>query len=129
MSTPHALIIDDNRSNIDVLVMLLEQEGVTYSAAQTIRQVDSALEQVGTVDAVFLDLEFPAGDGFQILELLKATPRFQNVPVIAYSVHTSELDVVRRAGFDGFLGKPLNRQHFPDQLRRILNGLPVWEVG
>lgn len=125
---PHALIIDDNRSNIDVLVMLLEQEDVTHTAVQTVRQVEKALDQAGTVDVVFLDLEFPVGDGFQILDALKATARFQNVPIVAYSVHTSEIDVVRRAGFDGFLGKPLSTQHFPEQLRRILSGQSVWDI-
>lgn len=124
----HALIIDDNRNNIDVLVMLLDQEGVTHTAVQTVRQVEQALHQINTVDVVFLDLEFPVGDGFQILDALKAMPRFQTVPIVAYSVHTSEIDVVRRAGFDGFLGKPLNRQQFPEQLRRIMSGHQVWEV-
>jgi two-component system cell cycle response regulator DivK len=124
----HALIIDDNRNNIDVLVMLLDQEGVSHTAVQSVRQVENALVQTGQVDVVFLDLEFPVGDGFQILDALKAMPRFQAVPIVAYSVHTSEIDVVRRAGFDGFLGKPLSRQHFPEQLQRILSGHPVWEV-
>ena len=32
------------------------------------------------------------------------------------------------AGFDGFLGKPLNRNRFPEQVRRILEGEGVWEV-
>jgi two-component system cell cycle response regulator DivK len=32
------------------------------------------------------------------------------------------------AGFDGFLGKPLNRKRFPDQVRRIINGESVWET-
>jgi two-component system cell cycle response regulator DivK len=29
--------------------------------------------------------------------------------------------------FDGFLGKPLDPDRFPDQIRRILNGESVWE--
>jgi CheY-like chemotaxis protein len=97
---PHALIIDDNRNNIDVLVMLLEQEGVSGNALQTVRQVEEVLEQPGQIDVIFLDLEFPTGDGFQILDILKSNPHFQKVPIIAYSVHTSEIDV--RGGIDGF---------------------------
>jgi len=38
------------------------------------------------------------------------------------------IDVARRAGFDSFIGKPLDLRGFPDQIRRILNGQPVWEV-
>jgi len=31
------------------------------------------------------------------------------------------------AGFNGFIGKPLNPDRFPDQIRRILTGEAVWE--
>ena len=34
----------------------------------------------------------------------------------------------RSAGFDGFLGKPLDPDRFPEQIRRILGGDPVWEL-
>jgi len=125
---PHALIIDDNRNNIDVLTMLLEQEGVSQTAVQNGKQVTKALDQIEKVDVVFLDLEFPYGDGFQVLEVVKAIPEFADVPVIAYTVHTSEIDEVRRAGFDGFLGKPLDSRRFSGQLKRILNGIPVWDA-
>jgi two-component system cell cycle response regulator DivK len=33
----------------------------------------------------------------------------------------------RESGFDGFLGKPLDPDRFPEQIRRILNNEPVWE--
>jgi two-component system cell cycle response regulator DivK len=35
---------------------------------------------------------------------------------------------VRGAGFDGFIGKPLSRERFPDQVRRVLNGQEVWDA-
>ena len=124
----HALIIDDNRNNIDVLIMLLEQEDVSYTAVQLVRQIEKTLDQVGDIDVVFLDLEFPTGDGFKVLPVLKAMPRFENVPIVAYTVHISEINLVRQAGFDGFLGKPLDVHRFPEQLRRILEGAAVWDI-
>ncbi|MEO8393626.1 MAG: response regulator [Chloroflexota bacterium] len=125
---PHALIIDDNRNNIDVLTMLLEREGVSQTAVQNARQISKTLDQIDKVDVVFLDLEFPYGDGFQVLKTVKALPEFADVPVIAYTVHTSEIDEVRRAGFDGFLGKPLDSRRFSGQIKRILDGVPVWDI-
>jgi len=125
---PHALIVDDNRNNIDVLTMFLEREGVSQTAVQNARQVAKALDQIEKVDVVFLDLEFPYGDGFQVLQAVKAMPEFAGVPVIAYTVHTSEIDEVRRAGFDGFLGKPLDSRRFAEQLKKILTGIPVWDI-
>jgi two-component system, cell cycle response regulator DivK len=125
---PHALIIDDKQLNVDVLQMLLHAEGVTYSSVRSPSQINSVVASLTQVDVVFLDLEFPDDDGFNILARLREHTNLRGVPIVAYSVHTSEIDATRVAGFDGFLGKPLNIQRFPEQLQRILNRIPVWEV-
>jgi two-component system cell cycle response regulator DivK len=127
MTKPHALIIDDNPNNIEVLAMLLTKQDLTYAAVQSLWRIDQILDQVGNPNIIFLDLEFPNGDGFELLKDLKADSRFNHVPIVAYSVHTGEFNRVREAGFDSFIGKPLNMRDFPDQLQRILNGEAVWE--
>jgi two-component system, cell cycle response regulator DivK len=53
-------------------------------------------------------------------------PLLKAIPIIAYSVHTSEAEQARRLGFNGFLGKPLNADDFADQLHNILQGNSVW---
>jgi hypothetical protein len=75
MTNYHALIVDDKRTNIDVLAMLLEREGVDFTAVTLPHQRDR-----------------------------RRPP----------------------AGFDGFLGKPLQATEFPKHLRPIMNGEPVW---
>jgi len=127
MSSAHALIIDDNHANIDVLAMLLAEQGLTHTAIDSLRHLSACLDQLGQVDVIFLDLEFPNGDGFSAFNHLQADARLQGVPVVAYTVHTSEINQVKAAGFHSFLGKPLNARRFPDQLKRILNHVPVWE--
>lgn len=124
----HALIIDDNAENIAVLTMLLNTEGVQSSSTQWPSALWDVLETAGKLDVVFLDLEMRERSGFEILADLKSHPDLANVPVIAYSVHTSEIDEVHNAGFDGFLGKPLSFKRFPNQLQRILMNESVWEV-
>jgi two-component system, cell cycle response regulator DivK len=121
-----ALIIDDNAQNLQVLAQMLEMEGVSSIEVANPNRLDSALGNVGHVDVVFLDLEMPGRDGFQVFEALKADPHFQGVPIVAYTVHVSEINIVRQHGFDGFLGKPLDADQFPAQLARILNGQSVW---
>jgi two-component system, cell cycle response regulator DivK len=129
MSHSHALIIDDNQNNIDVLAMMLTNEGCEYTSAKSVRDLLRTLDELAEkVDIVFLDLEFPHDDGFKILDGLKIHPNLKGVPIVAYSVHTSEIARARQAGFYGFLGKPLNRQRFPEQLKRLLAGKAVWEV-
>jgi CheY-like chemotaxis protein len=122
----HALIIDDQISNIEVLSLLLEPEGVTYSGVTSPRDVLPMLDQIPKLDVVFLDLEMPNIDGYEVLGVLKADPRLAGIPIVAYTIHTSEMSAAQSAGFDSFLGKPLRTAEFSQQLRQILSGEQVW---
>ncbi|MGJ3237120.1 MAG: response regulator [Anaerolineae bacterium] len=124
-----ALIIDDNNMNLTSLSILLSKEGIDPIALSTPTLIEQALEEVDDIVVMFLDLEFPRYNGLDLIASLKAMPALANVPIIAYSVHISEVNETRMAGFDGFIGKPLDVHQFPDQLRRILQGEAVWDVG
>lgn len=127
MSQPHALIIDDNAKNTAVLAGLLSREGVTHTTVNNPNRLSATLQQIEPVDVVFLDLEMPGKSGFDVFEMLKQDERFANVPIVAYTVHISEMHVVHQYGFHSFIGKPLDADRFPDQLARILRGEQVWE--
>lgn len=121
-----ALIIDDNRLNIEVLKILLDQEGVASVAIDSPDQIDDSL--LGRpFDVIFLDLEFPNHNGLDVARSLRQRPALAQVPIVAYTVHSSAIDAARRSGFDGFLGKPIDPLCFSSHLRRILNHEPVWE--
>ena len=125
MSDINALVIDDNHQNLRVLSQLLTRNHVKCVEVANPLKLNDALVQMQRVDVVFLDLEMPGLDGFSVKKLLRE--QLGRVPIIAYTVHVSEIDVVRQHGFDGFLGKPLDSARFPHQLARILNGEGVWE--
>ncbi len=124
MSQQFALIIDDNLQNLKVLSQLLTKQGITAIEVSHPAKLGEMLPTLSQVDVVFLDLEMPGLDGFKVKELLRA---HLNAPIIAYTVHVSEMNIVQGQGFDGFLAKPINSARFPDQLARILRGEPVWE--
>lgn len=125
MNGTNALVIDDNRQNLRVLSQLLTRNQVHCVEVLDPLTLNETLSQVDRVDVVFLDLEMPGLDGFSVKNLLRQ--QLGSVPIIAYTVHVSEIDVVRQQGFDGFLGKPLDSARFPQQLARILSGEAVWE--
>jgi two-component system, cell cycle response regulator DivK len=125
MTHAHALVIDDNPQNVKVLVQMLSKQGVTATQILDPLQLATKIPALGDVDVIFLDLEMPSLGGYELKDILKSY--FVNVPIIAYTVHISEMNVVRELGFDGFLGKPLDDKKFPDQLARILRGESVWE--
>ena len=126
---PKALVIDDNELNRETLELLLRRENLDTISLSSPSQLQKYLPDMDEVVVVFLDLEFPNYDGMKLIDEIRAIPILSGIPIIAYTVHISEQDNIRNAGFDGFLGKPLKVNRFPEYLRRILNGETVWDAG
>ncbi len=122
----HALIIDDDAYSVHIMERLLDQEDIAYTAITDPTRLAPLLETVEQIDVVFVDLEMPKLDGYEVLEILK-THFGEDIPIVACTVHTAEINTTRKLGFSSFVAKPLDTDRFPDQLSRILNGEPVWE--
>jgi CheY-like chemotaxis protein len=127
---PHALIIDDDANNADILASLLEDESFSSTIINQPTTLEAILAQpnAAAFDIVFVDLEMPGVNGYGVLATLKANPKFANVPIVAHSVHLNELAKTNQQGFDSFIGKPINFEAFPSYLAKIFNGDAVWEV-
>ncbi len=125
---PKILLIDDNRLNRDVLGVLLRKLGIEYVMLESPLNLQQLLNEIDHLEAVFLDLEMPVMNGYEGLAVLKAHPVTQDTPVVAYTVHVSQVNQAKQAGFDSFLSKPIDSNRFPEYLERILNGQAVWEL-
>ena len=123
----HALIIDDDSFNLEVLGRLLAAEGAAYTTVQDPTHITATLNNLKQVDVVFLDLEMPKMDGYKAFQLLQSKLG-SGVPIIACTVHSNEIETARKLGFAGFLGKPLDKSRFASQFKRIKNNQPVWEA-
>lgn len=121
----HALIIDDDPFSAEVLQRLLTLQGVTSTAVLEPMQALDALDS--SISLVFLDLEMPKMNGYEVLGHLRKSLS-GDVPIVAYTVHVSEADVAWEKGFHSFLGKPLSQDQFPSQLARILQNESVWDT-
>src|SRR6266705_1440609 len=117
------LIVDDNLLNLKLTRMILDSEGfnVITVAAQT--QMFDALERT-CPDLILMDLELPRSDGFELTWRLKADPKYQNIIVFAYTAHAMAGDRERalRAGFDGFITKPVDTRTLPRMIFDTLEG-------
>ncbi len=81
------------------------------------------------IDLVLLDIQIPNEDGYALMQRIRAHPRLRQAAVVAVTASVMPQDVARarEAGFDGFIGKPIDADRFPDQIRRVLGGEAVWE--
>lgn len=127
MTQIHALVIDDDALNIEVLSQLLALENVVCTTIQDPSRLVEVLRSSPNVDIVFLDLEMPLVDGYGVLDFLRNEAQL-TIPIVACTVHVSEATTARKLGFDSFLAKPLNAETFSDQFQRIMNGERVWAI-
>lgn len=125
-----ALVVEDDASGLAILSVMLRRIGVRTVMERFARDAVDRAKKMNKVDLIFLDLGLPDGDGYEVLAQLKQDPALREVPTIAVTARdaSTEMPKAQAAGFDGFLGKPLNRNRFPDQIRRILEGEEVWEI-
>lgn len=122
----HALIIDDNPVDQKVLAQLLTLEGVRLTQIYDPSNLETELDALDDIDIIFVDLEMPTYNGYQVLEVL--TQRYgTSLPIVACTVHTSEVITARTQGFHSFIAKPLNVSRFSSQIQRILQGESVWD--
>lgn len=128
LSGKYALIIEDDMPSVEVLQMLLDQVSVDSEVIGDNQRIANDLDEVNVPDVIFLDLEMPSSNGYKVLDMIRSSQRFDDVPVVAYTTHTSHLNDARKAGFHSFLGKPLDSARFAEQLERILNGESVWDI-
>ncbi|MBI5929600.1 MAG: response regulator [Chloroflexi bacterium] len=128
-SQAHALIIEDNVYNAEVLASLLAAEGVNSTIVLDVSTLENEISHLPHINIIFLDLEMPEANGYEVFQYLTSELKTNTIPIVAYTVHISEINVAKKLGFHSFLGKPLNSNHFANQLQRILSNQPVWEVG
>jgi two-component system, LytTR family, response regulator len=115
MSHIRAFVVDDEKLAVDRLVRLLEATGrVTIAGAGT--DPEEALERLRRteVDVLFLDIQMPGLNGFDLLERLD-----RDVPVIFTTAYDQyALDAFAVNSID-YLLKPVE----PDRLERALDKL------
>ena len=124
------LVVEDNVPNFVLIARMLAFMGVQRCEWKTSGwQVVQFADTLPRIDLILMDIRLPYEDGYQALQKVRASARLRNTLVIAVTAEASEEQVVKakNAGFDGFLGKPLDPDRFPDQIKRILGGQAVWE--
>jgi two-component system, cell cycle response regulator DivK len=124
------LVVEDNVSNFVLIARMLGFLGVHCEWKTSGYEVVEYADTLPRIDLILMDIRLPYEDGYGALNKIRQSERLYEIPVVAVTAEASEEQMAkaRRSGFDGFLGKPLDPDRFPDQIQRMLNGDPVWEV-
>lgn len=124
---------DDSLSRMVVDILLREQMGLQHVIIlEDSRNFEDRMDEFPFLpDIILLDIHMKPINGFQMLDILRQHPLYQNLSIVALtaSVMNEEIDQLRSAGFDGVLAKPLDQVAFPGMLYRLLNGEKIWSIG
>jgi diguanylate cyclase (GGDEF)-like protein/PAS domain S-box-containing protein len=115
------LIIEDNATNMELMVYLLQAFGYTpLSASDGEEGVRVARREVP--DLIICDVHLPKLDGYGVVAELKKDPALKKVPALAVTALAMVGDKERllAAGFDGYIGKPIEPDTFVTQLESFL---------
>ena len=104
----HILLIDDDRIQLTLTAAMLAQSGIT---SVTCLQLDELLEalRTDTFDVLLTDVQMPAMNGFDLLNLLRASniPQAKTIPVVAVTARSDmKREEFLQHGFAGSLHKP-----------------------
>jgi two-component system, cell cycle response regulator DivK len=124
------LVVEDNVSNFVLIARMLGYMGIHCEWKTSGYEVVEYADTLPRLDLILMDIRLPYEDGYGALRKIRASSALKDTLVVAVTAEASleQINKARQAGFDGFLGKPLDMDRFPDQIRRILNGEAVWEL-
>jgi signal transduction histidine kinase len=104
------LLVDDEPRNLEALEAILSEPGYRLLRAQ---DADGALKLLleHDVAAIVLDIKMPGMSGFELAEMIKATKRYREIPILfltAYLLEDQDVLTGYGAGAVDYLTKPLN---------------------
>ncbi|MFH2123923.1 MAG: response regulator [Pseudomonadota bacterium] len=121
------LLVDDNRTNIDILLKIFQQHDIQVTAimdeTKTIATLIAADLNNTPFDAAILDLQLPVISGFNLAIQIRSTDtKSHNIPLLAYTSSTEKIaSRCRDAGFNAFLTKPTRRAMLLKTLAKIMS--------
>jgi len=131
--TATVIVVEDNADNLFIVTDLLREDlRVKYCNGRASgRQFFKLLETNSQLkpDLILLDIQIPYEDGYVVLQQIRAMPTLRTTKVVAVTANVLPQDIerARQAGFDSFIGKPIDADRFPEQITRVLAGTAVWE--
>jgi two-component system, cell cycle response regulator DivK len=115
------LIVEDNDKNLKLVRDVLQVKGYKTLEAGTAEDgIKLAAEH--KPDLILMDIHLPGMNGIDALGVLRADPTTAAIPVIAVTASVMQQDrkLITDAGFDGYVGKPINLKEFLDAVSGTL---------
>lgn len=120
---PTILVVDDSRSNAQLIKVALETSGYDVICAYTGQDgLDIIYEH--RPDLLVLDLRLPGStfDGWTVIRMLRDDPQHRTIPILVTSVEVTPDDRRRafEAGCDEYFAKPFSIGDLRQQIEQYI---------
>lgn len=113
------LMIDDNADEIFLTRRQMRKEGIinhflSEKNPELVMDRLKELRDMGQSIVILLDISMPRVNGMNVLQDIRASSEFYNVPVLIFSASNDEADIFDaiEKGADGYIVKPFRSDEF-----------------
>jgi len=118
----NVLVIDDLDTNLNLLKNILTKLHLNCILCNNVDEAINYLK-INTPHLILTDIRMPIKDGFNFLNYIQAHQLLSKIPVIAVSasVLKEHEALIREAGFNSFIKKPINRIQLVSEIKKYLD--------
>lgn len=120
---PRILYIEDNDANRMLVRRVLMASDYNFELVEASSAMKGILmAQQDPPDLILMDLSMPEMDGLTATQKIREMSALDAVPVVALTanVMTGDRERTLAAGCDGYIGKPIDIDKFPDEVMAYL---------
>ena len=115
-----ALVVDDVADVTEMLEILLSNAGYQVVTASSARDALAAAQR-GHFDIVISDIGMPEMNGYELAKALRASPGYENIPMIAVTGYSmfNDREQSLRSGFTAHMTKPIDPRALLDLIEQL----------
>lgn len=116
------LIIDDDSRNIFALQLTLKAKGYKFISSSSAIEGLEILDKQPNIGMVLMDMMMPEMDGYQALNIMRASTEYPELPIIAVTAQAMSGDKEKciAAGATDYIAKPIDVDILLEILRKYM---------
>lgn len=120
-----ALVIDDNTTNLKILVKQLSGWGIQATPFNSPQLVTDVMSSLNKFDFVILDMQMPEMDGHSVAQNIRSKFNIQELPIIVLSSLGEHMMSDRENLYNAYLTKPVKQSKLLDTIIDVMKISPV----
>lgn len=121
MSNGSVLVVDDEPNIALSLEYLMNEQGFEVRVARDGEAAIAALQE-SCPDVVLLDVMMPGKDGYEVCQLIRSTPEWENIRVIMLTAKGRSIEQEKglALGADDYITKPFSTREVIERVQQYM---------